>query len=75
MEYNPDFKILFERSILRQLFAAYKYDFPHHELIDDVYSNVRTYQHGVDVVEFVYRDNRDYCRLASFLCRKLAIEY
>jgi hypothetical protein len=75
MEYNVELKILFERSMLEQLFSAYKYDFPHHELVDEVYSCVRTFVPGADEVQFVYRNNGDYRRLVSFICKKLNVEY
>ena len=67
MEYNADFQVLFERSILYQLFDAYRYEFPEYELVDAVYANVRTYTPGIDIVRFTYRERSDYYRLVTYL--------
>lgn len=67
MEYNEQFKILFEKSILFQLFDAYKYDFEDHELVDDIYANTRTYVYGVDTVKFRYRNRSDYNKLIKYI--------
>lgn len=71
MEYNAEFKILFEKSILIQLFDAYKYEFTGHELVDDVYSNVRTYNPDCDEVNFVYRSRSDYYQLVKYIFSRM----
>lgn len=71
MEYNAEFKILFEKSILIQLFDAYRFDFKGHELVDEVYSKVRTYNPDEDVVDFVYSSRSDYSRLVRYILSKL----
>lgn len=71
MEFNEEFNVLFEKSILQQLFSAYRFDFPYHELVDEVYANVRTFNPDCDVVGFVYRGNSDYCGLVKYLCKMI----
>ena len=53
------------------MFTAYKYGFPHHELVDDIYANVRTYVPGDDKVGFVYRSNSDYSNLVKYILNKI----
>ena len=71
MEYNAEFKILFEKSVLIQLFDAYKYEFLGHELVDEVYANVRTYNPDSDVVNFVYRSRSDYYQLVKYIFSRM----
>ena len=70
MEYNAQYKILFEKSILNQLFTAYKYDFDMHEEIDEIYANTRMYDETTDKVHFIYHDKHDYGKLAKFVKKK-----
>lgn len=69
MEYNVQYKILFEKSMLNQLITACRNEWEDFELVDEVYANVRTYNSD-DKVHFVYRGYRDYARLAKFIKKK-----
>ena len=71
MEFNEEFNVLFEISVLPQLFYAYKFDFPYHELVDAVYSNVRTFNPELDRVDFSYCCKSDYSGLVKYLRSKL----